>query len=485
MHDDQEPYRPLHELLLEYEGNSTYVDILQPWLEANTNEILWLRTFAARVGDPVPPAEIEDLWRLYALSRVIELLLLRFQNGRADGCDWNGPHIELFEFEEFSKRLGFQICRPNDYTPFLHEVVEVFQAEEITQTPKITEYLWPSLMLGPMLFSRAGVRVLAGSNILLRGVADTSTLYWAYWRKNRPHEDLSHGWGHNSQWRTSFRRDYCIDNKWYLNVDGNINLAQIQKCSSTLYNTTFSERLELLVNRCFVLTQKPRSHSCPYDDFFCVDDLSSLEAMLVPQNVALPTPPSRDKQNFAPAKPHTLKIINNISNGDFESRTPHEKNERFEPAESMEDYERILKPSTMFRLLGLIFISSGVVGLLALLSDYIEYRQFNDKSIVAVATPVPVPKVYYGPSIGDSWDTLEVTYMANGKLVASKVKFSESLLELLKPGKTVKIRYLKSNPAQAVEYRDSNFLTPLVFFTYFGAVGAILIYYSFCRPEAG
>ena len=35
-----------------------------------------------------------------------------------------------------------------------------------------------------------------------------------------PASDLSHGWGHNSQWRTDFRRDYEESAELHYNVDG-------------------------------------------------------------------------------------------------------------------------------------------------------------------------------------------------------------------------------------------------------------------------
>jgi len=51
-------------------------------------------------------------------------------------------------------------------------------------------------------------------------VAARSCLYWAWWRRNRKVVDLSHGWGHNSQWATDFRRDYLTDEDLHYNIDG-------------------------------------------------------------------------------------------------------------------------------------------------------------------------------------------------------------------------------------------------------------------------
>ncbi|MFD0531918.1 hypothetical protein ACFQ1I_43790 [Kitasatospora arboriphila] len=47
------------------------------------------------------------------------------------------------------------------FDPFLHEIVEVEQADDPAAPIEVTEVLWPGLMLGELLFSRAGVRVRA------------------------------------------------------------------------------------------------------------------------------------------------------------------------------------------------------------------------------------------------------------------------------------------------------------------------------------
>ena len=84
----------------------------------------------------------------------------------------------------------------------------------------VTELVWPVLMLGQLVFSRAGVKVRAGIDHAERGVADRSPLYWTFLRRHRPPIDRSLGWGHNSQWATDFRRDYRIsDTTCLLNVD--------------------------------------------------------------------------------------------------------------------------------------------------------------------------------------------------------------------------------------------------------------------------
>ena len=93
---------------------------------------------------------------------------------------------------------------------------------------------------------------------MLKEVAERSTLYWAFARNNRPTEDLSNGWGSNSQWRTSFRRDYELDGTLYYNVDA--------KDSPGAFDPELddAERLELLRHRCFVTCTKRSDDRLPW-----------------------------------------------------------------------------------------------------------------------------------------------------------------------------------------------------------------------------
>ena len=274
MHCDQAVYRALFEALHEYEGDSLYTDVLAPWAHTQTRVFDWLRAFEERQGDPIPPATTEDLWQLYALSRVFDVLLLPFQNGRADDYDWAGPLILLEEYGAFAEALGLGVLQPTEFSPFYHEVVEVEPATDPMEPARVLEHKWPSLILGNMLFARSGVRVSAGRNVLTPGVADASTLYWAFRRKNRPFQDLSHGWGGNSQWRTRFRRDYHVGGTFYYNVDGKRDLATFEPTAND-DDLNREERSELLINRCFVTIKKPHSDLWPYDGYVRIPEPKS------------------------------------------------------------------------------------------------------------------------------------------------------------------------------------------------------------------
>jgi hypothetical protein len=262
VHVDQAPYRELYETLLRGDTTRVYPRLLVAWTAAHPAERDWLARFAERPGTPVPAASVEDLWRLYALHRVNETLLLRFQPGASAEETWPGPDLSVGEYVAFATGLGLSVVESAGFTPFFHEIVTVEEATDENQPPAVTGVLWPGLTLGPLLFSRAGVRVSAGRRLLRKDLAESSTLYWAHRRRNRPAADLSHGWGGNSQWRTSFRRDYAIDGELHFNVDADPDRRDMMP------ELTSGQRVELLTHRCIVTTEPPLSENdlWPYDD---------------------------------------------------------------------------------------------------------------------------------------------------------------------------------------------------------------------------
>ena len=262
--DPRELYNAIHS----FRDGSLYWHLLWPWVQANPSECEWLCAFANRTGDPIPSAEHEDLYRLFAYGRVNEVLLLRFQHGRADGTDWQGPVISLDEYRAFFKSLGMLTVEEPTFNPFYHEIVEVCPSADPDEPISVVGEFWPCLMLGNMLFSRAGVCVTGGSRVVNKTVAESSTLYWAFRRKNRPHQDQSHGWGSNSQWGTTFRRDYWIESEYYFNVDGENDLANPANPSPDQSELTQDEQIELLTNRCFVTTTKSHHDLYPYLDTY-------------------------------------------------------------------------------------------------------------------------------------------------------------------------------------------------------------------------
>ena len=263
MHACQAPYRDLFDAIQESSpAEDLFRTLLSPWLDAHGEELEWLSAFARRTS-PAPIA-IEDTWRLYALSRVNQTLLLAFQKSTQDG--WEGPALSLHDYLAFMTGIGCRVADEPVYSPFFHEIVEAAAATS-SQNDEITlvRIDWPALMLGTLMFSRAGVAVSCTPGALHLDIAASSTLYWALRRKYRRTSDLSDGWGSNSQWRTAFRRDYVEGDQLIFNADGTCDLATLERPAYD-DELTKAERIELLTHRCFVQCEKPDDDLHPYGD---------------------------------------------------------------------------------------------------------------------------------------------------------------------------------------------------------------------------
>jgi hypothetical protein len=257
MHSDQQPYRRLHDEMLDYDGDALYDDLLAPWLREQDGERRWLDEFRGRKGRPVPTISPEESWRLYALSRIVQLLQLSFApRTREEG--WNMAPVDRDQFARFMGALGLEAIDRGAFHPFYHEIVTVDQAPDDDAPREIVDVVWPGYALGPLLVSRAGVRVRTGRRHVVKEIAESSTLYWAYARNNRRTEDLGLGWGSNSQWRTPFRRDYALDGELRYNVDAR------DPGPGAGIDLDETERGELLRHRCFVTCTRPSDGLWPY-----------------------------------------------------------------------------------------------------------------------------------------------------------------------------------------------------------------------------
>lgn len=191
----------------------------------------WMADVARRFGsllarfddtmayEPEDDVLAETLWQLYAASRVRDALLLAHQPAPADDSVREldralGREEPVFrpvpvgQVTDFFTAIG---CRPvtePGFDPILHEILTCQAAGNPGAPIEIARQEWPALMIGELVFARAGVHVRAGSAHAVPGVADRSTLHWEYWRRHRPTSDGSFWWGSNSQWRTAPRRDY-------------------------------------------------------------------------------------------------------------------------------------------------------------------------------------------------------------------------------------------------------------------------------------
>jgi hypothetical protein len=261
-------FRELYEQLLEYKGERAYQDVLLPWQDNAVRAMNALKHCGEiRARLLCNRGMIKHLWSLYALSRVSDILLLPFQKGDCDGSSWPGPTITAEERDAYFISLGMTPIEQETFHPFFHEIVEVTQSDDADEPITLDGVIWSGFMLGSMLFCRAGVRVRGGRRHIKKEIAEKSTLYFTFRRKNRPHQDASHRWGGNSPWRTCFRRDYEGDARYYYNVGGASDTASPDTWrSGSEVAESPEERIEMLVNRCFILSAEPVEELDPYSE---------------------------------------------------------------------------------------------------------------------------------------------------------------------------------------------------------------------------
>lgn len=228
-------------------------EVLLPWLAERPEIVTELREIG-RPDSHRRPVSDEVSFGLYALSRLVEILIAPYQP--VDGDPkllawttgepwWPGPMPSATAWSEFRSALGAVEIAEDAFHPFFHEVVRVVPADDPDEPPSLVEQLWPGAVVGGLVLVRSGVVVRAGANRLDPAVAAKSCLYWAWWRRNRLVRDLSHGWGSNSQWGTEFRRDYVVGDELHYNVDLRLN-PQMSRTGDEVSDLPFEDRRELL-----------------------------------------------------------------------------------------------------------------------------------------------------------------------------------------------------------------------------------------------
>ena len=252
-------FRELYHEIVEYNGKNIFTGIIKSW-NKNNNSKYYLKYF-----DKGFILSDEDNWEYYALSRVLDILTLRFQpNKNADFSEWIGTDISLEEYIEFIKLLGLEIIYPETYSSFNCEILE---AKEGKNNFEIIECMFPTVRLKGLIIKRSGVIISINPNDYDLNLINNAKIFWAYRRKNRKHEDLSDGWGSNSQWRTDFRFDIETENHYIYNFYGEYDLNQgtveiINKLKEM--NLDVNEMIELLVNRHFIRCIKDENEIFPY-----------------------------------------------------------------------------------------------------------------------------------------------------------------------------------------------------------------------------
>lgn len=222
-----------------------------------------------------------DLQEFYALSRINDFLLFPFLGANA----W---HTLADLRVRFFTALGFRAFHvlesngtPTLYSPFHHEIVDVTvsDAADAVRTRRVT---WPGLRFGNLLFARAGVSVEAPPELIDEFIAERSILYFAYRRHGRRTCDQSFGWGHNSQWKTSFHRFYEDAERFYFNVDGFLDITSPTTLAESIArpgegfedparSLPIEYRRELLIHRHFITCRLTDKDRWPWNDTLTLD----------------------------------------------------------------------------------------------------------------------------------------------------------------------------------------------------------------------
>ena len=200
-----------------------------------------------------------ELYELYALSRLHDLLLCHFEpdppESFTEGWFSQGPtqRITPHDHRRLVTALDLDVLDAPAFCPALHEVVTLIETPDPDSPPEITAHIWPCLSIGAMLFARGGVVLRAGRNTVPATVAG-GPLFWAHARRGRRTHDLSDGWGSNSQWSTLPRIDVIEDEAIHLNLG----------TDKPAFPHSEQDRC-LLLHRCPLPDSIPSNDLWPYD----------------------------------------------------------------------------------------------------------------------------------------------------------------------------------------------------------------------------
>lgn len=276
--------RSLFDALAAYQGDAVVADLLVPWADASRAQLARELAPVAHPYARQPPARewrsnqslVELDWTLYALSRVIDVLLLGHQPvARSDGVvaadefarasDRVPFFISSSDLADFVGRLGIRLEEPLAFHPVFHEIVELIE-DDACRRPAVERLHWPCLRVNELVLQRAGVTLRCARSFARRPWADSSTLYWAFRRRYRSTSDLSLGWGHNSEWRTRFRRDYATPDRIVYNAGGStpVDGPDPRDEPPDPVPLPASLRRQLLMHRCFLPEPPADADPMPY-----------------------------------------------------------------------------------------------------------------------------------------------------------------------------------------------------------------------------
>jgi hypothetical protein len=258
--------RDLYDKILDFEGEGLYENVLKTWVAENSYGNYLSNIFDKLQSDNKIDFSQENIWELYALTRVLDILTLRFQtNNKADGSDWLGPKLSLTEYISFNDLIGLETRTPKSFNSFDCEIIKTREGENDFL---ISECFFPSVRFKNLIIKRAGVKISLNPQNYNLTLINNATIYWAYRRKNRKYLDLSQGWGSNSQWRTDLRLDIETKDSFIYNQKGKFDLNYLttellEELSQQ--NLEIQEAIELTKYRHFIKSTKDDTDLFPYD----------------------------------------------------------------------------------------------------------------------------------------------------------------------------------------------------------------------------
>lgn len=255
----------LYYKILKFEGEELYESVLKNWAIEND-----YKKYTASISNKIQTDKTsllqEDIWELYALTRVLDLLTLRFQpNNITEDSEWSSAKLSISEYVEFNNLIGLDTIFATSFNAFDCEILEAHVGENDFQ---INECLFPAVRLENLMLKRAGVKISLNPKNHNLTLVNNASIYWAFRRKNRRYLDLSQGWGSNSQWRTDIRLDIETNNSFIYNLKGTLNLNN--PTTEQLYyieeqGLEIEEAIELTKFRHFITSTKDDSDLFPYD----------------------------------------------------------------------------------------------------------------------------------------------------------------------------------------------------------------------------
>ncbi|AKJ41515.1 hypothetical protein [Pragia fontium] len=268
--------RDLFYNITNYQGDKIFNDELVPWLDVNERDFSnFIKKVSNLTIDVNNVSHISDeiSWQLYALSRVLDCLTQCFQYKDRVAINSKEPFISREQYISFAQRLGLSIKTPEVFNPFFYEII---RAESGKPNFDILEIRYPALMLGHLLINRGGVVISMSPSEYNIELVNNAEIYWAYTRSHRASNDLSHGWGSNSQWRTGFRFDFECSNGFIYNSQGSVDLNLTSDSTFQILqedSLSLLEARELTMYRHFITGTRNDDDLFPYNyKFFDAKD---------------------------------------------------------------------------------------------------------------------------------------------------------------------------------------------------------------------